>query len=91
MVDVAAAGLTIQCQKCGQPRTVPIPAMETAVDAMKISELQHQLKENESHRTEITSYIDQHSIQLHRRQLRLKSLNKRQQKLEAELAVLAKL
>jgi len=57
-----------------------------AENAARISDLEHQLKENESQRTEITSYINQHSIQLHRWQLRLKSLNERQQKLEAELA-----
>jgi predicted nucleic acid-binding Zn-ribbon protein len=53
---------------------------------VRISDLQHQLKENESQRTEITGYINQLSIQLHRWQLRLKSLNERHQKLEAELA-----
>ena len=61
---------------------------EAAGDAIKISELQHQLKENESQRTEITSYINQHSIQLHRWQLRLKSLNERQQKLHQELSAI---
>ena len=61
--------------------------MENGVaNALKISELQHQLKENESQRTEITGYINQLGIQLHRWQLRLKSLNERQQKLEAELS-----
>ena len=89
VVDAAAAGVTIQCQKCGKPTIVPTPALETAPDkAARLSDLQHQLKENESQRTEITSYINQHSIQLHRWQLRLKSLNERQQKLEAELAAL---
>jgi peptidoglycan hydrolase CwlO-like protein len=57
-----------------------------AENAVRISDLQHQLKENESQRTEITSYINQLSIQLHRWQLRLQSLNERQRKLEAELA-----
>ncbi|MFL6590626.1 MAG: hypothetical protein ACJ8M4_10690, partial [Chthoniobacterales bacterium] len=69
--------------------TVPKPTAESATkNADRVSDLQHQLKENESQRTEITSYINQHSIQLHRWQLRLKSLNERQQKLEAELASL---
>ncbi len=87
VVDAAAAGVTLQCQKCGKPTTVPKPTAEPAADnAVRIADLQHQLKENESQRTEITSYINQHSIQLHRWQLRLKSLNERQQKLEAELA-----
>src|SRR6476469_10708116 len=87
VVDAAAAGMTLDCQKCGKPTTVPKVSVEVAAEnAARISDLEHQLKENESQRTEITSYINQHSIQLHRWQLRLKSLNERQQKLEAELA-----
>jgi transcription elongation factor Elf1 len=87
VVDSAAAGMTLDCQKCGNPTFVPNVALEAAAEtAVKISDLQHQLKENESQRTEITGYINQLSIQLHRWQLRLKSLNQRQQKLEAELA-----
>jgi transcription elongation factor Elf1 len=87
VVDAAAAGITLDCQKCGKPTVVPKVTIEAAAEnAVKISDLQHQLKENESQRTEITSYINQLSIQLHRWQLRLQSLNERQQKLEAELA-----
>ena len=86
VVDAAAAGMTLDCQECGKPTTVPKATVETtAENAARISDLQHQLKENESQRTEITSYINQLSIQLHRWQLRLQSLNERQQKLEAEL------
>ena len=77
----------LQCQSCSKPTVVPHPTMQTA-DAAKTSDLQHQLKENESQRTEITGYINQLSIQLHRWQLRLKSLNERQQKLESELSSL---
>ena len=89
VVDSAAAGMTINCQKCGNPTTVPHPAVETAAEnSAKISELQHQLKENESQRTEITGYINQLSIQLHRWQLRLQTLKERQEKLETELAAL---
>jgi transcription elongation factor Elf1 len=91
VVDAAAAGMTLDCQKCGKPTTVPNTVPNTTIEhaaesALKISEVQHQLKENESQRTEITGYINQLSIQLHRWQLRLQSLNERQQKLEAELA-----
>jgi transcription elongation factor Elf1 len=87
VVDADAAGMTLDCQKCGKPTLVPNARLEAAADnAVRISDLQHQLKENESQRTEITGYINQLSIQLHRWQLRLKSLNERQQKLEAELA-----
>ncbi len=88
VVDAAAAGVTLQCQKCNKPTTVPHAGelAAAASNAALISDLQHQLKENESQRTEITGYINQLSIQLHRWQLRLKSLNERQAKLQAELA-----
>src|SRR5256714_14486361 len=87
VVDAAAAGMTLDCQNCGNPTTVQNTTVEAAAEnAVKSSELQHQLKENESQRTEITGYINQLSIQLHRWQLRLQSLNERQQKLETELA-----
>lgn len=86
VVDAAAAGLAVSCQSCAKPTRVPNRKAELAVDnAAKISDLQRQLKENESQRTEITSYINQHSIQLHRWQLRLKDLNDRKAKLDAEL------
>jgi len=87
VVDSAAAGMTLDCQKCGKPTRVPAVPIETAADnALRISDLQHQLKENESQRTEITGYINQLSIQLHRWQLRLQTLKERQSKLQAELA-----
>jgi transcription elongation factor Elf1 len=89
IVDSAAAGMTLDCQKCGKPTTVPNPALEAAAaNALKISDLQHQLKENESQRTEITSNINQLSIQLHRWQLRLQTLEERQQKLQTELGAI---
>jgi DNA-directed RNA polymerase subunit RPC12/RpoP len=87
VVDSAAAGLTLDCQKCGKPTIVPSQALEVASgDSNRISDLQRQLKENESQRTEITGYINQTSIQLHRWQLRLQTLNERQEKLQAALA-----
>lgn len=55
---------------------------------MRISNLQHQLKENEAQRIEITGYINQLSIQLHRWQLRLQTLKERQQKLEGEIVAI---
>ncbi len=89
VVDGAAAGLTVECGSCGQATVVPHDAVHgTAVDTTKISDIQHQLKENESQRTEITGYINQLSIQLHRWQLRLQTLNERQKKLESDLAAL---
>jgi hypothetical protein len=89
VVDAAAAGMTLTCEHCRKPTTVPAaPPKPSPEMTAKISDLQNQLKENESQRTEITGYINQLSIQLHRWQLRLKSLNERQQKLETELAAL---
>jgi transcription elongation factor Elf1 len=89
VVDAAAAGLTLDCQKCGKPTTVPNPTLEAAAEnCARVSDLQRQLKENESQRTEITGYINQLSIQLHRWQLRLQTLKEREQKLQTELAVI---
>ena len=93
VVDAAAAGLAVQCQSCGKPTRVPAQSAAdiemNAANAARISYLQHQLKENASQRTEITGYINQLSIQLHRWQLRLKELNERKAKLDAELASIA--
>jgi hypothetical protein len=89
IVDSAAAGVTLDCQKCGKPTTVPNPALEAAAEnSVKVPALQRQLKENESQRVEITGYINQLSIQLHRWQLRLQTLKERQQKLQTELAAI---
>src|SRR5436305_14948280 len=51
VVDAAAAGMTLNCQACGKPTTVPKMSAEAAAEnAARISDLQHQLKENESQR-----------------------------------------
>ena len=88
VVDAAAGGMTLACQKCGKPTPVPsIPARpsgDTKAQA-HLADLQRQFKENESQRTEITGYINQLSIQLHRWQLRLQTLNERRQELEKDL------
>lgn len=87
VVDAAAAGATVGCENCGKPTRVPPRSVGAAVsDAVRVSDLQHQLKENESQRTEVTGYINQLTIQLSRWQLRLQTLNERQKKLQAELA-----
>jgi predicted Zn finger-like uncharacterized protein len=89
VVDSAAAGMMLNCQKCGKPTTVPNPTLEVAAgNTLKNSDLHHQLKENESQRIEITGYINQLNIQLHRWQLRLQTLKERQQKLQTELAAI---
>jgi len=77
VVDCSAAGMTLTCQHCGKP---------TAVPTSGVAELQCRMKENESQRTEVTSYINQLNIQLHRWQLRLQMLDDRNKELSAELA-----
>ena len=90
VVDAAAAGMTLPCQKCGKPTLVPaVPATgsmsNNAETNDRIAELRRQLKENESQRTEVTGYINQLSIQLHRWQLRLQTLDERRIQLENDL------
>ena len=64
--------------------TEPPPLPDHGSDTL--ADLQRQLKENQSQRTEITGYINQLNIQLHRWQLRIKSLNERQKELESRIA-----
>ena len=88
VVDSAAAGMTLECQRCGKPTPVPaIPVRETgsAKVAAQIDDIKRQLKENESQRTEITSYINQLSIQLHRWQIRIQTLDARHKELTDEV------
>jgi hypothetical protein len=108
VVDAAAAGMTLPCQRCGKPTVVPsIPTIGSSRPASaapepdnnkfqpssgfqfgsdRVSELRRQLKENESQRTEVTGYINQLSIQLHRWQLRLQTLEERRQQLDRDLS-----
>jgi transcription elongation factor Elf1 len=93
VVDRAAAGLTLKCQRCGQATKVPASASSNPQAASSkpqesMADLQRRMKENESQRTEITSYINQLSIQLHRWQLRLQTLNEREKQLQSEIAKL---
>ena len=88
VVDAAAAGHTLNCSSCQEAVTVPAtsqnPPLPEAGDP-KLADARRRLKENESQRTEITSYINQLSIQLSRWQLRLKTLNERRDELLAEI------
>ena len=88
VVDAAAQGMTLACQTCGKPTPVPSTPAHSDSDAAAqthLASLKRQLKENESQRTEITGYINQLSIQLHRWQLRLQTLNERRQELDKEV------
>lgn len=94
VVDAAAAGMLLDCSKCGKKTMVPMiaqretDASRVAKEEARVADLHRQLKENDSQRTEITSYINQLSIQLHRWQLRLQTLNERKALLEKELRAL---
>jgi DNA-directed RNA polymerase subunit M/transcription elongation factor TFIIS len=86
IVDAAAAGMTLNCQRCGRPTPVPMTSVPpSSTSPQELPDLQRKLKENESQRTEVTGYINQLSIQLHRWKLRLQTLNERKNELEEEL------
>ena len=85
IVDAAAAGMTVTCQICASQTAVPTSS-SLPIAANSQVDLQQQLKENESQRTEVTGHINQLNIQLHRWQLRLQTLNERKVELEAVLA-----
>jgi hypothetical protein len=91
VVDSAAAGMVLDCQKCGKPTTVPVAIAATASSEnppIREAELRRHLRENDSQRTEITSYINQLNIQLHRWHLRLQTLDERNAELNAEVDAL---
>jgi len=92
-LDRATAGTTLKCESCQQLIRVPrsrsakkISSKTEPTNQEPIADLEHRLKENESQRTEITGYINQHNIQLHRWQLQHQTLNESKQQLEVELA-----
>ena len=80
--------MTLSCQRCGKLTAVPKQTEPTADAVAQLQQIQRKLTENESQRTEVTGYINQLSIQLHRWQLRLQTLNERKQQLERELGSL---
>jgi chromosome segregation ATPase len=53
---------------------------------LRLDEVRRHLTENEAQRREVTGYINQLSIQLHRWQLRLQKLDERKAELEADLS-----
>ncbi|HEX4638623.1 MAG TPA: hypothetical protein VH170_03975 [Chthoniobacterales bacterium] len=81
----SAAGMNLTCRKCGQQTLVPAPEGPSETALAYADEIRGKLKENESQRAEVTGYINQLTIQLHRWQLRLQTLNDRKAQLEKEL------
>jgi hypothetical protein len=85
VANQSAAGMMLTCQKCGQLTAVP-KSEEPSTNALDYAdEIRGKLTENESQRAEVTGYINQLTIQLHRWQLRLQTLNDRKAQLEKEL------
>jgi ribosomal protein L37AE/L43A len=85
VVNRGAAGLSLTCQKCGKLTAVPTPEEPDAGARAYAEEVRGKLKENDSQRAEVTGYINQLTIQLHRWQLRLQTLNERKEQLEKDL------
>ena len=85
VVNKSAAGLSLTCQKCGQLTPVPKPEEPSPSASAYAEEIRRKLTENESQRAEVTGYINQLTIQLHRWQLRLQTLNERKAQPEKEL------
>jgi predicted nuclease with TOPRIM domain len=77
--------MMLACQKCGQQTPVPRVEEPNATALAYADEIRGKLKENESQRAEVTGYINQLTIQLHRWQLRLQTLNDRKAQLEKDL------
>ena len=86
VVNAAAAGMTLNCQRCGKPTLVPVTSASTGpTSPQELTDLQRKLKENESQRTEVIGQINQLTIQLHRWQLRLQTLEERRRELEGQV------
>ena len=77
--------MTLTCQKCKQLTLVPKVEEPSASVLAYAEEIRGKLTENESQRAEVTGNINQLTIQLHRWQLRLQTLNDRKGQLEKEL------
>jgi len=85
VVKQSAGGLSMTCQKCGKLTAIPKSEAPTESVLAYAEEVRGKLKENESQRAEVTGNINQLTIQLHRWQLRLQTLNDRKAQLEKEL------
>ena len=72
----------------GDARTQKEVAL-TPGSGLRPDDIKRHLVENEAQRKEVTGYINQLSIQLHRWQLRLQKLNERKTQLETELSLRA--
>ena len=84
-VKRGGAGLSLTCQKCGKLTAIPKPVEADPAALSYAEEIRGKLRENESQRDEVTGHINQLTIQLHRWQLRLQTLDERKAQLEKQL------
>src|SRR5205807_8412276 len=83
VVNAAAVGMTLNCQRCGKPTLVPtVPASASPTAPQEPTRLPRKGKENESQRTAVTGYINRLSIQLQRCKRRSQTLNELKAELE---------
>jgi ribosomal protein L37AE/L43A len=85
VVKRAAVGLSLTCEKCGKLTAIPKPVEADPSELAYAEEIRGKLRENQSQRDEVIGYINQLTIQLHRWQLRLQTLEERKAQLEKEL------
>ena len=84
-VNRAAAGLSMTCHNCGKLTAIPKPVEADASKLAYAEEIRGKLRENQSQRDEVIGHINQLTIQLHRWQLRMQTLDERKAQLEKEL------
>jgi len=84
-VNRSASGLSMTCHNCGKLTAIPKPVEADPSKLAYADEIRGKLRENQSQRDEVIGYINQLTIQLHRWQLRLQTLDERKAQLEKEL------
>ena len=73
------------CHNCGKLTAIPKPVEADPNKLAYAEEIRRKLRENQSQRDEVIGHINQLTIQLHRWQLRLQTLDERKAQLEKEL------
>ena len=89
----ATSGVTLRSNEHHEPSPAPVRQFDFSGHTpeqleRRLGELAHQLKENRSQDTEMRGHVSRATIELHRLQLRLKTLQERHADIEAELAAL---